>query len=148
MSHARLQRAAITGVWPTRTITTTAAARQAGDGGALIGRGVGTTAADRRTGNRPAAAAAAAASRSPMLLQPIIPCRGMASAGCNKVLTGDNVFENLRKMEYAVRGPLLIRALEIEKELQKVTNIPREGLKITRKGKEYSVPMTSARLPW
>lgn len=44
----------------------------------------------------------------------------MASAGSGKVLTGDNVFENLRKMEYAVRGPLLLRALEIEKELQKV----------------------------
>lgn len=37
----------------------------------------------------------------------------------NKVLTEDNVFTNLRKMEYAVRGPLLLRALEIEKELQR-----------------------------
>lgn len=66
---------------------------------------------------------------APMLLQPVIPCRGMASSAaaatamaspCGKVLTEDNVFVNLRKMEYAVRGPLLIRALEIEKELQKV----------------------------
>ena len=40
----------------------------------------------------------------------------------SKVLTEDNVFTNLRKMEYAVRGPLLLRALEIEKELQKVRN--------------------------
>lgn len=38
-----------------------------------------------------------------------------------RVLTEDNVFENLVKMEYAVRGPLLIRALEIEKELSKVS---------------------------
>ncbi|KAK0168079.1 hypothetical protein PV327_001917 [Microctonus hyperodae] len=34
-------------------------------------------------------------------------------------LTIDNVFSNLRRMEYAVRGPLLLRALEIEKELEK-----------------------------
>lgn len=69
-------------------------------------------------------------SSAPMLLQPVIPCRGMASSAaaaasaavspCGKVLTEDNVFVNLRKMEYAVRGPLLIRALELEKELQKV----------------------------
>ena len=62
--------------------------------------------------------------------QPIILCRGMASNAvtatmntsnlCDKVLTKDNVFVNLRKMEFAVRGPLFIRALEIEKELQKV----------------------------
>ena len=49
--------------------------------------------------------------------------RGMASGPLgSKVLTEDNVFTNLRKMEYAVRGPLLLRALEIEKELQKVRN--------------------------
>lgn len=47
--------------------------------------------------------------------------RGMASGQPGtKILTEDNVFTNLRKMEYAVRGPLLLRALEIEKELQKV----------------------------
>lgn len=38
----------------------------------------------------------------------------------SRVLTIDNVNPNLKRMEYAVRGPLLIRALEIEKELQKV----------------------------
>lgn len=48
--------------------------------------------------------------------------RGMASVTPGgKVLTEDNVFTNLRKMEYAVRGPLLLRAIEIEKELQKVS---------------------------
>ncbi|XP_017877130.1 alanine aminotransferase 1 [Ceratina calcarata] len=51
--------------------------------------------------------------------------RGMASGTPRaKVLTEDNVFENLRRMEYAVRGPLLIRALEIEKELQKGAKKP------------------------
>ncbi|KAL0128405.1 hypothetical protein PUN28_003583 [Cardiocondyla obscurior] len=67
------------------------------------------------------------------LLQPVIPFRGMAAAAAaaasaasprGKVLTEDNVFVNLRKMEYAVRGPLLIRALEIEKELQKGVEKP------------------------
>lgn len=116
MSHARLRSAAIAGGWSSRT-SAASAARQTGGGGSgvLNGRGVGTTATDRR-----AAVGRPAASRSPMLFQPFIPCRGMASAGSGKVLTGDNVFENLRKMEYAVRGPLLLRALEIEKELQKV----------------------------
>lgn len=38
----------------------------------------------------------------------------------DRTLTVDNVFSNLRRMEYAVRGPLLMRAIEIEKELKKV----------------------------
>lgn len=51
--------------------------------------------------------------------------RGMASSQSGtKILTEDNVFTNLRKMEYAVRGPLLLRALEIEKELQKGVKKP------------------------
>ncbi|XP_058807737.1 alanine aminotransferase 2 [Phymastichus coffea] len=41
-----------------------------------------------------------------------------------RVLTEDNVFDNLVKMEYAVRGPLLLRALEIEKELKKGAQKP------------------------
>ncbi|XP_034944620.1 alanine aminotransferase 1 [Chelonus insularis] len=41
-----------------------------------------------------------------------------------KTLTIDNVFSNLRRMEYAVRGPLLLRALEIEKELKKGVKKP------------------------
>ena len=48
--------------------------------------------------------------------------RGMASSE-NRVLTQDNVFTNLRVMEYAVRGPLLLRAIEIEKELKKVNDL-------------------------
>lgn len=39
----------------------------------------------------------------------------------NRVLTLDNMNPNVKKMEYAVRGPLVIRATAIEKELQAVS---------------------------
>lgn len=42
--------------------------------------------------------------------------RTMASKG----LTVENMNPNIVKLEYAVRGPLVIRAGEIEKELEKV----------------------------
>lgn len=127
MSHARLRNAVIVGGWPTRTMTAPGRQGVGNGNGALIGRMAGTS-------DKPAAATV---SSMPMLLQPVIPCRGMAAstatvAGggggggvmpCDKVLTEENVFVNLRKMEYAVRGPLLIRALEIEKELQKVRKV-------------------------
>lgn len=59
-------------------------------------------------------------------LQPVSPQinnhnRSMTSSE-KKVLTEDNVYYNLKIMEYAVRGPLLLRANEIEKELQKVND--------------------------
>ena len=38
----------------------------------------------------------------------------------HKVLTKDNIFENVLKVEYAVRGPIVVRAGEIENELKKV----------------------------
>lgn len=44
--------------------------------------------------------------------------RPMASA--NRILTLENLNPNVIAMEYAVRGPLVIRALAIEKELDKV----------------------------
>ncbi|XP_018344233.1 PREDICTED: LOW QUALITY PROTEIN: alanine aminotransferase 2-like [Trachymyrmex septentrionalis] len=79
-------------------------------------------------------------SSASMRLQRVSLCLGMASNAVtmtatsnprNKVLTEDNVFVNLRKMEYAVRGPLFIRALEIEKELQKGVEKPfKEVLKM------------------
>ncbi|XP_020709444.1 alanine aminotransferase 2 [Athalia rosae] len=54
--------------------------------------------------------------------------RAMASVGSSsvngKVLSLDNINPNLKRMEYAVRGPLLIRALEIEKELAKGVKKP------------------------
>lgn len=67
-------------------------------------------------------------SSTSLLLQPIIPCRRMALKAATvaaaklrgKILTKDNVFVNLRNMEFVVRGPLQVRAQEIEKELQKV----------------------------
>ena len=37
-----------------------------------------------------------------------------------RVLTIDNMNPNVKVMEYAVRGPLVIRAGQIEEELQKV----------------------------
>ncbi|XP_043479458.1 alanine aminotransferase 1 [Leptopilina heterotoma] len=49
--------------------------------------------------------------------------KSMTSAE-KKVLTEDNVYYNLKVMEYAVRGPLLLRANEIEKELQKGAKKP------------------------
>ncbi|XP_018392893.1 PREDICTED: alanine aminotransferase 2-like [Cyphomyrmex costatus] len=49
----------------------------------------------------------------------------------DKVLTEDNVFTNLRNMEYTVRGPLFIRAVEIEKELQRGIEKPfKEVIKV------------------
>lgn len=42
--------------------------------------------------------------------------RTMAS----KAITMENINPNIVKLEYAVRGPLVTRAGEIEKELQKV----------------------------
>lgn len=42
------------------------------------------------------------------------------TAAGNTVITIDNMNPQVKKMEYAVRGPLVIRATEIEKELQAV----------------------------
>lgn len=52
-----------------------------------------------------------------------VECRG-GSNNCfqvvGKTLTIDNLSPNILGMEYAIRGPLVIRAQEIEKELQSV----------------------------
>ena len=45
----------------------------------------------------------------------------MSTATAANVLTEDNINPNVKAMEYAVRGPLVIRASEIEKELANVT---------------------------
>lgn len=49
-------------------------------------------------------------------------CNGVRnmSGGVQKVVTVENMNPNIIKLEYAVRGPLVIRAAEIEKELEKV----------------------------
>ena len=49
-----------------------------------------------------------------------------SSASASHTLTLDNMNPCIKRMEYAVRGPLVIRAVEIEKELEKVR------LRITR----------------
>jgi hypothetical protein len=38
----------------------------------------------------------------------------------NKVLNKDNIFENVLKVEYAVRGPIVVKAGQLENELKKV----------------------------
>ncbi|GAB1868569.1 alanine transaminase [Camponotus japonicus] len=115
MSHPRLRSAVIAGGWSAKTMTATMTMRQ-GAGGALLGGGVGMT------DGGPVSSALLQQKRT------ITSFRGMAASAaagpCGKVLTEDNVFMNLRKMEYAVRGPLLIRALELEKELQKGVKKP------------------------
>lgn len=40
-----------------------------------------------------------------------------------KVLTLDNMNPNVRRVEYAVRGPLVQRAVQIEKELKEVKQV-------------------------
>jgi len=45
--------------------------------------------------------------------------RSMTSAA-GRVLTMDTLNPNVRAMEYAVRGPIVVRAAEIEKELKQV----------------------------
>lgn len=45
---------------------------------------------------------------------------GQKMSSTQKVLNIDNMNPNIRIMEYAVRGPLLTRATEIENELKKV----------------------------
>ncbi|KAI5717614.1 hypothetical protein M8J77_008627 [Diaphorina citri] len=51
------------------------------------------------------------------------------AAAAAKCLTLDNMNPNIKVMEYAVRGPLVIRAGEIEKELQscKLSSLPMKG---------------------
>lgn len=37
-----------------------------------------------------------------------------------KVLTLDNMNPNVKRVEYAVRGPIVLRAMQLEKELKEV----------------------------
>lgn len=50
-------------------------------------------------------------------LHDLIGVRTMAT----KAITVENINPNILRLEYAVRGPLVIRATEIEKELEKVS---------------------------
>lgn len=90
--------------------------------GGLIGAGVGATVGARA--NRPRTPAVPVV--QPVAVDTTVVCRTMASTASSnsKILTEDNVYDNIKRMEYAVRGPLLIRANEIEKELQKGAKKP------------------------
>lgn len=47
----------------------------------------------------------------------------MATSAKRKLITLETMNPNMIKMEYAVRGPLVIRAAEIEKELKAVSGL-------------------------
>ena len=40
-----------------------------------------------------------------------------------KVLTLESMNQNVRQVEYAVRGPMVLRAVQIQEELQKVDTV-------------------------
>uniref|UniRef100_A0A915NII8 Uncharacterized protein n=1 Tax=Meloidogyne floridensis TaxID=298350 RepID=A0A915NII8_9BILA len=46
------------------------------------------------------------------------------NSSSNRVLTVDTINPNVITMEYAVRGPIVIRAVELEKELENGTKLP------------------------
>lgn len=58
-------------------------------------------------------------------------------------LTLENLNPNVKVMEYAVRGPLVIRAGEIEKELEQV-NTPQ--LHIVLRSVKYSISLTYVKI--
>ena len=68
----------------------------------------------------PAAAAARTAAST-------VPPVTAAAAPASRVLTMDTLNPHVRAMEYAVRGPIVVRAAEIEKELQKVRHTHTRG---------------------
>lgn len=47
--------------------------------------------------------------------------QAMATSAKRQLITLESMNPNMIKMEYAVRGPLVIRAAEIEKELKSVS---------------------------
>lgn len=71
----------------------------------------------------PAAASAATATTTRRNADQIMSKRTHSTAASGKMLTLENMNPNIVKMEYAVRGPLVIRATEIERELKAVSLI-------------------------
>lgn len=49
------------------------------------------------------------------------------------ILTLDNINPNIKKMEYPVRGPLVARASELEKELKNASKFQLNRLKFLKK---------------
>ncbi|XP_014616813.1 PREDICTED: alanine aminotransferase 1 isoform X1 [Polistes canadensis] len=91
--------------------------------GGLIGAGVGAAVGRRANRSRLSSIGPIVL---PVAVDTTVMSRTMARTASNnmKVLNEDNIYENIKKMEYAVRGPLLIRANELEKELQKGAKKP------------------------
>lgn len=54
------------------------------------------------------------------------------------MLTLETMNPNVIKMEYAVRGPLVIRAAEIEKEMQQVSQRKRRSIDTCVKHTSYN----------
>ena len=76
-----------------------------------------------------APAAAAAARTAASTVPPVTAAEAAAAtpaspSPASRVLTMDTLNPHVRAMEYAVRGPIVVRAAEIEKELQKVRHTP------------------------
>jgi len=71
-----------------------------------------------------AAAARTAASTVPPVTAAEAAAATASSSPASRVLTMDTLNPHVRAMEYAVRGPIVVRAAEIEKELQKVRHTP------------------------
>lgn len=46
---------------------------------------------------------------------------GNGDSSLGRVLTLDSMNPNVRRVEYAVRGPIVTRAVQLEKELKEVT---------------------------
>ncbi|XP_033213453.1 alanine aminotransferase 1 [Belonocnema kinseyi] len=116
-SHGQLRKMAINN-WPrgwTRGGGNLGVRGTRGMGGGALGFGTGVS--------QPAAGTTILQPVSPQTHQIQNNHRTMSSNE-KRVLNEDNVFYNLKVMEYAVRGPLLLRANEIEKELQKGAKKP------------------------
>jgi len=106
----------------------------------------------------PAAAAARTAAST-------VPPVTAAATPASRVLTMDTLNPHVRAMEYAVRGPIVVRAAEIEKELQKVrhtrvdawavSRVPRltespgiVRVKFPRPGRSWKMSLVCVRASW
>ena len=58
--------------------------------------------------------------RSSRSKRPITAAQSANMATQSRVITVENINPQVKTMEYAVRGPLVIRAVELEKELKHV----------------------------
>jgi len=114
------------------------------------------------------APAAAAARTAASTVPPVTAAEAAATASsspASRVLTMDTLNPHVRAMEYAVRGPIVVRAAEIEKELQKVrhtrvdawavSRVPRltespgiVRVKFPRPGRSWKMSLVCVRASW